>query len=219
MRLGYSSPPMSASHLLLFAATELLLSMTPGPAVLLVVSLGMRRGFASSRRGAAGILTGNAIYFALSAAGLGALLIASKHVFDILQIAGAAYLILLGLKMAVIPSRPADESTSRPGALDDSTTRRLDSFFQGLITQLANPKALVFFTALLPQFVDSSKPMTIQFVILGVISILVELPVLLAYGFAADRGRAVYGKHAPLIERLSGACLVAAGARLAASRM
>jgi threonine/homoserine/homoserine lactone efflux protein len=65
----------------------------------------------------------------------------------------------------------------------------------------------VFFTALLPQFVDASKPMTIQFVALGVISIIVELPVLLAYGFAADRGRAVYGKHARLIERLSGACL------------
>ncbi len=203
---------MSPSHLLLFAATELLLSMTPGPAVLLVVSLGMRRGLASSRRGAAGILTGNAIYFALSAAGLGALLIASKRVFDVLQIAGAVYLILLGLKMVVFPSRP------KP--LDDSTPRRLDdSFLQGLVTQLANPKALVFFTALLPQFVDATKPMTVQFLVLGVISILVELPVLLAYGFAADRGRAVYGKHAPLIERLSGACLVAAGAKLAATRM
>ncbi|HET8773139.1 MAG TPA: LysE family translocator [Thermoanaerobaculia bacterium] len=211
---------MSPSHLLLFAATELLLSMTPGPAVLLVVSLGMRRGLASSRRGAAGILTGNAIYFALSAAGLGALLIASKRVFDILQIAGAAYLILLGLKMLVLASRRVDESTSRRESLEASKTRRLDgSFLQGLLTQLANPKAIVFFTALLPQFVDSSKPMTMQFLILGVISILVELPVLLAYGFAADRGRAVYGKHAPLIERLSGACLVAAGAKLAATRM
>lgn len=203
---------MSPSHLLLFAATELLLSMTPGPAVLLVISLGMRRGFASSRRGAAGILTGNAIYFALSAAGLGALLIASKRVFDVLQIAGAAYLILIGLKMALLPSRPEP--------VEEVKVRRLDdSFLQGLVTQLANPKALVFFTALLPQFVDASKPMTMQFVVLGVISILVELPVLFAYGFAADRGRAVYGKHAPLIERLSGACLVAAGAKLAASRM
>jgi homoserine/homoserine lactone efflux protein len=210
---------MSPSHLLLFAATELLLSMTPGPAVLLVVSQGMRRGFASSRRGAAGILTGNAIYFALSAAGLGALLVASKRVFDVLQIAGAAYLVLMGLKMVLWPSRPADESPSRRD-LEDSKTRRLDgSFVQGLFTQLANPKAIVFFTALLPQFVDASKPMTVQFVILGVTSILVELPVLLLYGFAADRGRAVYGKHAPLIERLSGACLVAAGAKLAATRM
>lgn len=213
---------MSPSNLLLFAATELLLSMTPGPAVLLVVSQGMRRGFASSRRGAAGILTGNAIYFALSAAGLGALLIASKRVFDVLQLAGAAYLVLLGLKMVVLPSseeargRDADASAGETPAVRGA---RDGSFLQGLVTQLANPKAIVFFTALLPQFVDPSKPMTIQFVVLGVISILVELPVLLLYGLAADRGRAVYGRHARLIERLSGACLVAAGAKLAATRL
>jgi threonine/homoserine/homoserine lactone efflux protein len=202
---------MSPSNLLLFAATELLLSMTPGPAVLLVVSQGMRRGFRSSRRGAAGILTGNAIYFALSAAGLGALLVASKRVFDVLQIAGAAYLVLLGLKMLVWPNRQADESTSLPG---DS-----GSFMQGLLTQLANPKAIVFFTALLPQFVDPTQPMTMQFVILGVISIVLELPVLLLYGFAADRGRARYGRHAALFERLAGACILAAGAKLAAMRL
>lgn len=204
---------MSFSHLLLFAATELLLSLTPGPAVLLVVSLGMRRGLRSSRRGAAGILTGNAIYFALSAAGLGALLIASKRVFDVLQIAGAAYLILLGVKMLLVPSR-------RPGTGTEAAPERgAGSFMQGLFTQLANPKAIVFFTALLPQFVDATKPVAMQFVILGVISILVELPVLLFYGFAADRGRALYGEHASLIERLAGACLIAAGAKLAAMRM
>jgi len=202
---------MSPSNLLLFAATELLLSMTPGPAVLLVVSQGMRRGFASSRRGAAGILTGNAIYFALSAAGLGALLVASKRVFDVLQIVGAAYLVLLGLKMLVMPSRQVDESSRLRG---DS-----GSFVQGLLTQLANPKAIVFFTALLPQFVDPTQPMTMQFVILGTISIMLELPVLLLYGFAADRGRARYRRHAPLFERLAGACIIAAGAKLAAMRL
>ena len=215
---------MSPSNLLLFAATELLLSMTPGPAVLLVVSQGMRRGFRSSRRGAAGILTGNAIYFALSAAGLGALLVASKRVFDVLQIAGAAYLGLLGLKMLLWPSRPVDESTSLQDSsrrLDDSTPRSLDagSFAQGLLTQLANPKAIVFFTALLPQFVDPALPMTMQFVILGAISITVELPVLLLYGYAADRGRARYSRHAALFERLAGACIIAAGAKLAAMRL
>jgi homoserine/homoserine lactone efflux protein len=86
------------------------------------------------------------------------------------------------------------------------------------LTQLANPKAIVFFTALLPQFVDPTQPVAMQFLILGVISIVVELPVLLVYGFAADRGRARYGKHAPLFERLAGACLIAAGAKLAAMR-
>lgn len=203
---------MSFSHLLLFAATELLLSLTPGPAVLLVVSLGMRRGLRSSQRGAAGILTGNAIYFALSAAGLGALLLASKQVFDVLQLAGAAYLILLGVKMLLLPRRRAETAEAAPD-------HGAGSFMQGLFTQLANPKALVFFTALLPQFVDAAKPVAMQFVVLGVISILVELPVLVFYGYAADRGRALYGKHGPLIERLAGACLIAAGAKLAAMRM
>lgn len=184
--------------------------MTPGPAVLLVVSQGIRRGFRSSTRGAAGILTGNAIYFALSAAGLGALLLASKRVFDILQIAGAAYLALLGLKMLIKPSRVESQVPEEVG--------HAGSFVQGLVTQLANPKAIIFFTALLPQFVDPTRPVAMQLVILGVISILVELPVLLLYGFAADRGRARYGKHAPLFERLAGACLIAAGAKLAAMR-
>jgi len=198
------------AHLLLFAATELLLSMTPGPAVLLVVSQGIRRGYRSSTRGAAGILTGNAIYFALSAAGLGALLIASKHVFDVLQIAGAAYLVLIGLKMLIKPAR-VQEST-----IED--TSGAGSFVQGLFTQLANPKAIVFFTALLPQFIDPTRPVAMQLLILGVISIVVELPVLLLYGYAADRGRARYARHAPLFERLAGACLIAAGAKLAAMR-
>ena len=197
------------AHLLLFAATELLLSATPGPAVLLVISQGIRHGFRSSTHGAAGILTGNAIYFALSAAGLGAVLIASKQIFNVLQILGAAYLVLIGLKMlfGTPASPPAEQAASR---------RR--PFLQGLITQLSNPKAIVFFTALLPQFVDPTRPIAMQLIILGVISIVVELPVLLLYGYIADRGRARYGKHAALFERLAGACLIAAGAKLAATR-
>ena len=203
-------PSHLLSHLLLFAATELLLSLTPGPAVLLVVSQGIRRGFRSSTRGAAGILTGNAIYFALSAAGLGALLLASKRVFDILQIAGAAYLALLGLKMLIKPSRVETDVPEEVG--------HTGSFVQGLVTQLSNPKAIIFFTALLPQFVDPTRAVAMQLIVLGVISIAVELPVLLLYGFAADRGRARYGKHAPLFERLAGGCLIGAGAKVAAMR-
>ena len=199
------------AHLLLFAATELLLSATPGPAVLLVISQGIRHGFRSSTHGAAGILTGNAIYFALSAAGLGAVLIASKQIFNVLQIAGAAYLILIGLKMLFASGAPA----SAPA---EQAASRRRPFLDGLLTQLSNPKAIVFFTALLPQFVDPTRPIAMQLIILGVISIIVELPVLLLYGYIADRGRARYGKHAALVERLAGACLIAAGAKLAAAR-
>jgi homoserine/homoserine lactone efflux protein len=193
---------------------ELLLCLTPGPAVLLVISQAIRHGFRVSTRGAAGILAGNAIYFALSAAGLGALLLASKRVFDLLQIAGAAYLVLLGVKMLLLPARVSPLAEG----LAVSDMRSAGSFVQGLLTQLANPKAIVFFTALLPQFIDPAHPVAAQFLVLGIISIIVELPVLLLYGLAADRGRARYARHAPLFERLAGTCLITAGAKLAAMR-
>lgn len=200
---------MSVSSLILFAAMELVLCLTPGPAVLLVISQAMRRGFRASLRGALGILAGNSLYFALSAVGLGALLIASARVFEVLRWLGAAYLVLLGLKMIFARKQPAADAPA--------TEER--SFMQGLVTQLANPKAIVFFTALLPQFVDpKAGRLPLQLLILGAISIVIELPVLAAYGFLADRGRELYGRHGRWVERIAGGFLVAAGVKLAATR-
>lgn len=199
---------MSIPNLFFFAAMELALCLTPGPAVLLVVSQAMSRGFRKSLRGALGILTANAIYFGLSAAGLGALLMASRTVFEIIKWIGAGYLVLLGLKMIVTRmSQPVANEIARD-----------DSFRQALFVQLANPKAVVFFTALLPQFIDPHGPVTLQFFTLGVISTVIEFPVLAMYGFAADRGRAVYARHTRWVERIAGGCLVAAGVKLAATR-
>ena len=202
---------VNLSSLLLFAATELVLCLIPGPAVLLVISQAVRRGRRSSLRGAIGILTGNSIYFALSAAGLGALLIASRQVFEVLRWAGAAYLVFMGAKMIF----------ARGGALEGEVETRagVRSFAQGLLTQLANPKAIVFFTALLPQFIDPrAGRVALQFVVLGVISVFIELPVLIMYGWLADRGRELYGRHGRIFERIAGGLLVAAGLKLAATR-
>ncbi len=187
---------------------ELVLCLTPGPAVLLVVSQAMKRGFRPSLRGALGILTANAIYFALSAAGLGALLMASRTVFEIIKWIGAGYLVFMGLRMIV----------SKSVEQEPEQIARDDSFRQALFVQLANPKAVVFFTALLPQFIDAHGPVTLQFFTLGVISTVIEFPVLAMYAFAADRGRAVYARHTRWIERIAGGCLVAAGLKLAATR-
>lgn len=201
---------MSLSNLLFFAAMDVVLCFTPGPAVLLIVSQGMKRGFKPSLRGALGICTGNIIYFALSATGLGALLIASGKVFEAIRWIGAGYLIFMGLRMMV-------GSTKEQEPQADQVVRD-DSFRQALLVQLSNPKAVVFFTALLPQFIDPKGPVALQFFTLGVISTLIEFPVLALYGFAADKGRAVYARHTRWIERIAGGCLVAAGAKLAATR-
>lgn len=206
---------MTLKILLIFAITEFLLSMTPGPAVFLVISQGIKFGFASSIRGTLGILTGNAIYFALSAAGLGALLIASATLFEIIRWVGVAYLVYVGFSMLI--------SKGEAQAVADkavSPRRSLKLFSQGLITQLSNPKAIVFFTALLPQFVTPGSHVFQQFVVLGVTSIAVEFPVLLVYGFVAERGISLLpkGRLSAVPDRVAGAFLIGAGVGLASMR-
>ena len=205
---------MSLKLLLIFAVTEFLLSLTPGPAVLLVVSQGITAGFKPSLRGTLGILTGNAIYFVLSAVGLSALLMASATLFQIIKWLGIAYLILTGIRMMV----STDESKETDG-LRVEKRRSLKLFSQGLITQLANPKAIVFFTALLPQFVSPGGRMFQQFMTLGIVSVAVELPVLTSYGWLAHRGTALIPENLSLLpQRIAGGFLIGAGVGLAAIR-
>src|SRR5262245_24345319 len=131
----------------LFCATETVLCFTPGPAVLLVVSLALTRGARAGLAGSLGILGANALYFILSATGIGAVLLASWQLSVLIKWLGAVYLIWLGLRMLLARSQA-------PLASDDAPRPPMAPLRHGLITQGANPKALVFFTALLPQFVD-----------------------------------------------------------------
>jgi threonine/homoserine/homoserine lactone efflux protein len=94
--------------LVLFASTEFLLSLSPGPAVLLVMSQALRSGAKASLLGALGIITGNAVYFAISALGLGAILIASDVLFYLIKWTGATYLVYLGNVRGTCKNRSQD---------------------------------------------------------------------------------------------------------------
>lgn len=200
---------------LLFVLTEALLSLTPGPAVLFVVSQGIRGGVPRSIGGAAGVLTANAFYFALSATGLGAILLASYDVFFAIKWMGAAYLVYLGLHL-IFRREDSAAMAEAPGSAD--SVRR--TVMNGFALQAANPKALIFFTALLPQFVDTSTPAAPQIAILGVSSVIVEFIILLGYGTLASRasGFARQPRFVSITNRLCGSLLIAAGARLATIR-
>lgn len=206
---------MSIKLLLVFAVTEFLLCLTPGPSVLLVVSQGVRSGFKSSQRGILGILAGNAVYFALSALGLGALLMSSATLFQVIKWAGAAYLVFIGLKMLF-----TNRSKAISGDLSMAAKPSMRLFSEGLVTQLSNPKAIVFFSALLPQFLSPDGGVIEQFAILGIVSLVIELCVLLTYGWAAERGsRLIFkGRLSVLTDRIAGGFLIGAGLGLAISR-
>jgi homoserine/homoserine lactone efflux protein len=212
-RLGSTpgGPTLSIEAWLAFCLTEAVLCVTPGPAVLLVVSAAMRHGLRAGLGASLGILTANAFYFAVSAAGVAAALVASREVFLVLKWAGAAYLVVLGLRMLFRPAR------SGPPA---SRARLGRAFAHGVVVQGANPKVLVFFVALLPQFLDPAGSIPGQTLVLGLSSIAIELVALGAYALLAVRARRlpVVGR-ADALERVGGGLLVAAGAGLARVRM
>lgn len=137
-----------------FAALAVVVSLIPGPAVISVVGTALRRGFRASLATNAGVLLGDGVFVAVAALGLGAVLVASTPLFTAVKWLGIGYLAYLGL-------RALFERTSS-FALDAPVAQR-SAFRLGLGTQLANPKVIVFFGALLPQFVDPAQPAAPQF--------------------------------------------------------
>jgi homoserine/homoserine lactone efflux protein len=197
---------------LLFVLTEGALCLTPGPAVLLVLSQGLTRGTAASVSANLGILAGNACYFVLSATGLGAILMASYDLFSLIRWLGAGYLVWLGVMAftgtsSVITVTPA---TAAP-------TSRWRTFPNGFVLQVSNPKALVFFTALLPPFIDPRGSVVAQVAILGITSVVLEFFVLLAYGALAGRLTSVAARprFQTIANRVAGGMLVTAGVSVA----
>lgn len=203
---------MTVERWMLFAAMETVLCLTPGPAVLLVLSLSLRRGWGFGMRAIGGILVANLLYFAVSATGLGAILLASWNLFFLIKWLGAAYLIWLGLQTFF--AKP--EEATAPAAPQSS----MRTFVHGLVTQGANPKSLLYFTALLPQFVEPSAPLAAQIALLAATSALIELVVLGGYALLASRASRVARtpRFATAFHRASGGLLIGAGAGLALLR-
>jgi threonine/homoserine/homoserine lactone efflux protein len=195
---------------LLFCLTETALCIIPGPAVLLVLSTALRRGFAPATRATAGILAGNTMYFALSATGIAAVIVASHLVFSALKWAGAAYLVWLGLRMLLSRASASGATAERP----PGNAERI--FVRAFIVQAANPKALVFFIALLPQFINPAGSVPQQILLLGLSSVAIEFMVLSGYAALAAGARTfTVARFSGLLERVGGAILIGAGARLA----
>jgi threonine/homoserine/homoserine lactone efflux protein len=203
---------MPDSHsLLLFLAAGLALNFTPGPDMLYVAARGAAEGRAAGIVSALGIGAGTLVHIALVALGLAALLSAVPVAYATVRLAGAAYLIYLGVR--AFGSR-ADLTIPRV-----KPAPPLAIFRQGVLTNLFNPKVALFFLAFLPQFVDPSRGNpSLQIVGLGLLfdttGTLVNLTVAVASSAAAARLRGV-GRASVALHKITGALFIGLGIRLA----
>jgi homoserine/homoserine lactone efflux protein len=170
---------------LLFLVMETALSLSPGPAVFYVVSQGVRGAMRRTLPAAVGILSANGIYFALSATSLGAIIAASAGFFTVAKWLGAAYLIYLGVKALLSANSMHSVALGADSARSGGDLRGV--YLGALTLQMANPKALLFFLALLPQFIDPSSPVVPQMLILAATSMVPEFCILAGYGWLAHR--------------------------------
>ncbi|GIL04787.1 MAG: LysE family translocator [Burkholderiaceae bacterium] len=193
----------------LYVLTEAALSLSPGPAVMLVIAYGLTQGARRSLPATLGILSANAIYFAVSATSLGAVLVSSRAFFFAVKWIGAAYLVYLGLR--ALFGQPSPITASNPAARG-SNWRSI--YASGLTLQLANPKTLIFFVAILPQFVDPRLPIGAQMAWLAAGSVVPEFFILAGYGFLASRAAriATDPRYARWTDRIAGALVLAAAA-------
>jgi threonine/homoserine/homoserine lactone efflux protein len=161
MGIGITMPDLTT--LTVFVAGAALLLVTPGPAVLYIVTRSVDQGRAAGLASVAGIAVGTLFHLAATTLGLSAVLASSALAFSVIKYLGAAYLIYLGVQKFRGGNR-LDE----PRALPPQPLRRI--FAQGVVVQLLNPKNALFFLAFLPQFVDASRGnVTGQILFLGLL--------------------------------------------------
>jgi RhtB (resistance to homoserine/threonine) family protein len=207
---------LGVQNLPVFLASCLVLAMTPGQDTLYIVGRTLAQGRRAGLLSALGINVGLVFHTLAAALGLSAILATSASAFAVIKLAGAAYLVYLGVSMWRQPSAPAAERPLAPAASD----RRI--FAAGLLTNILNPKVALFFLAFLPQFVDPAAPSKVAaFLVLGGLFILVGLAwtTALVFGSAAiSRHLRGSSKAGALARRSAGAAFVGLGVKLAVSK-
>jgi threonine/homoserine/homoserine lactone efflux protein len=198
------------SQLLPFVGAAILIALTPGADTALVVRNALVAGAAPARRTALGTSSGLLVWGAASACGLAAVLNASAEAYTTVKLAGAAYLIWLGI-----------QAIRHAGAYGPANAARSGSpFRQGLLCNLLNPKAGVFFTALLPQFVSPQDPALAVSLLMTAIAAAASLLWLTIYATLVPRAGDVL-RRPPVrraLDRVTGTVLIGLGVRLVLSR-
>ena len=159
-----------------FLGVMAVMAVTPGPANLFAIATGAQKGKAAALVGVAGMNTATLVWFAAAALGLGALILAFPDLFHLLAYAGAAYIAWLGVKSL----RGAFAKEAEPG--HGTFKQGKSAYLDGFTVQIANPKAVLFFTAVLPPFLDPARPLPAQLAAFACATLTLDILAMSAYG-------------------------------------
>ncbi|MBS1717728.1 MAG: LysE family translocator [Armatimonadetes bacterium] len=197
-----------------FTVVALVLTLTPGADTMLVVRSSIARGWQGGARTLAGMVSGGLVHASLAAFGLSAILLRSAQLYDAVKMAGALYLIYLGVQSLRSGFKPVEQfeeaiqADSRP------------AFLQGFVTNVMNPKVALFYVSFLPQFIAKGDPVVAKtFLLVGIhytMGIVWLMTVALTVSKTAEALRAPSVKQ--WMERVSGLIFVGLGARLMLDR-
>ena len=203
---------MSWSLWFTLLAAAVLISLTPGAGAINTMSNSIGSGWARSIWGILGQQLALLVHIAVVAAGVGVLVAGSPLLFNVIRYAGAAYLVLLGVRQLRARPTPADEETV------DARASRWTMLRQGVLVNLTNPKAVVFFLAFTPQFIRPDRPLPVQYAVLAGTVVVVDVLVMWFVFAVAARGlrrltRSEDGQRR--LNRVFGGLFVGVGALLA----
>ena len=195
----------------LFLAAALVVAITPGPGIFYIVARTLAGGRAEGLASSVGLGLGGLVHVFAGAAGMSALIMASSEAFTLLKIAGALYLVWLGLKTW------REARIVEPAEIVTTGGRR--AFREGIVVEALNPKTAAFFLAFIPQFVDPKGAYVWQVVLLGATFMAIATVFDSGYALLAGRaGRLLTRARVRLVSRISGALLVGGGVWLALAR-
>ena len=204
---------MSLHVYLAFVAACIALALLPGPVVTLLIANGLRHGTRAALINIAGVQTGLLIMIGVVAIGVTSLMASMGYWFDWVRLAGAAYLVWLGIKLIRFPVEDIGSESAPP------PPPRGGFFLQGFVVLISNPKLLIFFGAFLPQFMDMSRDHVSQALLLGATFMVIAGFTDGLYALAAGRVRTLFSKRRTrMMSRISGGFMIGGGIWLALTR-
>jgi homoserine/homoserine lactone efflux protein len=206
---------MTLNFMLLYITTVFIASIIPGPSMLLALTHGMQYGARRAIVSAMGNVTVTLLQASISIAGLGTILIASEAAFQIIKIAGAAYLIYMGIGI-LFSAKKSVAPTSLNQPQGEVPLHKM--YLQAALVTAGNPKAIVFFTAIFPQFINPQAAYLPQFCLLMSIGSFIAFSCFMLYAISGQKivflfSNATFGKY---LNRIIGTTFIGAGLGLAA---